>query len=90
MVWGNLGFLNQHQEWEVTEEVGSGRFRTGGEIMEWVESEYGVSLRLGGVYSLLARLGWSPGFLKDLMRRLMSERRSPSTGDSARRSEVWE
>ena len=55
-----LRFLSQDQERELTEEVGGGRFRTGGEIREWVESEYGASYTLGSVYSLPARLGCSP------------------------------
>ena len=54
---GQLRFLSEEQERELTEEVGSGRFRTGGEVREWIESEYGVSYTQGSVYSLLARLG---------------------------------
>ena len=57
---GQPRFLSEDQERELTEEVASGRFRTGGEIREWIECEYGVSYRLGSVYSLLARLGCSP------------------------------
>ena len=57
---GQPRFLSEDQERELTEEVGSGRFRTGGEIREWIESEYGVSYTPGSVYSLLARLGCSP------------------------------
>ena len=57
---GQPRFLSPDQERELTEEVASGRFRTGGEIKEWIESEYGVSFRVGSVYSLLARLGCSP------------------------------
>ena len=30
-------FLSEDQERELTEEVASGRFRTGGEIKEWIE-----------------------------------------------------
>ena len=57
---GQPRFLSEEQERELTEEVGSGRFRTGGEVREWIESEYGVSYTQGSVYSLLARLRCSP------------------------------
>lgn len=57
---GQPRFLSEDQERELTEEVESGRFRTGGEVREWIESEYGVSYTPGSVYSLLARLGCSP------------------------------
>ena len=57
---GQPRFLSEDEERELTEEVASGRFRTGSEIREWIESAYGVSYRLGSVYSLLARLGCSP------------------------------
>lgn len=52
--------LSKFQERELTEELGSGRFRRGGEFREWIESEYGVSFRLRSVCSLLARLGCPP------------------------------
>ena len=39
---GQPRFLSEDQERELTEEVASGRFRTGGEIREWIECEYGV------------------------------------------------
>ena len=42
---GQPGFLSEEQERELAEEVESGRFRTAGEIREWIESEYGVSYR---------------------------------------------
>ena len=31
-------FLSEEQGRELTEEVGSGRFKTGGEMREWIES----------------------------------------------------
>ena len=57
---GQPRFLSAEQERELTEEVSTGRFRTGGEIRDWIESEYGVSYKPGSVYSLLSRLGCSP------------------------------
>ena len=57
---GTPRFLSTEEEQELAEEVSSGRFRTAGEIRDWIESEYGVSYKPGGVYSLLHRLGCSP------------------------------
>ncbi len=57
---GQPRFLSAEQERELTEEVSTGRFRTAGEIRDWIESEYGVSYKPGSVYSLLSRLGCSP------------------------------
>ncbi len=49
-----------HRLWDGYEEVGSGRFRTAGEIPDWIESEYGVRFKGNSIYSLLQRLGCSP------------------------------
>ena len=53
-------YLSTEEEQGLSEEVSSGRFRTAGEIRDWIESEYGVSYSLGGVYCLLRRLKCSP------------------------------
>ena len=75
----------------MTEEVESGRFRTGGEIREWIESEYGVSYRLGSVYSLLARLGCSPRVPRGLHEKAeVRVQESWKRGASERRSAVRE
>ena len=57
---GQPRYLSVEQERELTEEVSTGRFRTAGEIRDWIESEYAVSYTSGSVYTLLARLGYSP------------------------------
>ena len=57
---GQLRYLNEEQERTLVEEVGSGRFRTAGEIADWVESEYGVRFKGNSIYSVLDRLGCSP------------------------------
>ena len=41
----------------LVEAVGSGRFRTAGEIVDWVESAYGVRFKGNSIYSVLDRLG---------------------------------
>ena len=57
---GQPRFLSDDQEIGLVEEVGTGRFRTAGEIADWVESEYGVRFRGNSIYSVLERLGCSP------------------------------
>ena len=57
---GQPGFLSDDQERGLVAEVGSGRFRTAGEIADWVEREYGVMFRGNSIYSVLERLGCSP------------------------------
>lgn len=57
---GRPRFLSDDQESKLVEEVGSGRFRTAGEIADWVESEYGVRFKGNSIYSVLERLGCSP------------------------------
>ena len=62
---------------------------TGGEIRDWIESEYGVSFRLGSVYSLLARLGCSPRVPRGLHEKAdVGVQESWKRGGSERRSVV--
>ena len=42
---GTPRFLSTEEEQELAEEVSSGRFRTAGEIRDWIESEYEVSYK---------------------------------------------
>ena len=39
---GQPSYLGVEQQRELVEEVSTGRFRTAGEIREWIEREYGV------------------------------------------------
>lgn len=57
---GQPSYLGVEQQRELVEEVSTGRFRTAGEIREWIEREYGVRYKPGGAYNLLKRLGCSP------------------------------
>ena len=57
---GQPRFMSDKQESRLVEEVGSGRFRTAGEISDWVESEYGVRFKGNSIYSVVERLGCSP------------------------------
>ena len=56
---GQPSFLSAEQERELVEQVSTGRFRTAGEIREWIDDEYGVSYAPNSVYYLLKRLGCS-------------------------------
>ena len=42
---GQPRFLSEEQESKLVEEVGSGRFKTAGEIADWVELEYGEEVQ---------------------------------------------
>ena len=57
---GQPRFLSDEQESGLVEEVGSGRFRTAGEVADWVETEYGVRFKGNSIYNVLERLGCSP------------------------------
>ena len=56
---GQPSFLSAEQQRELVEQVSTGRFRTAGEIRDWIEAEWGVSYSLGSVYHVLRRLGCS-------------------------------
>lgn len=57
---GQPRYLSAEQERELVDEVLTGRFKTAGEIRDWIEGEYGVSYKPGNVYTLLSRLGCRP------------------------------
>jgi len=57
---GQRPFLCQEAQQQVAEEVGTGRFRTAGEIREWIAERYGVTYKIGGIYSLMHRLRCDP------------------------------
>ena len=54
---GQPRFLSESQERRLVGEIGSGRFRTAGEIADWVESEYGVRFTRGTAYTVCLS-GW--------------------------------
>lgn len=57
---GQEPFLTDEAEEQVAREVGTGRFRTAEEIREWIAEEYGVTYKMGGIYSLMHRLRCRP------------------------------
>jgi len=57
---GQPPFLSPAAQAQVADEVATGRFRTAGEIRDWIRAQYGVTYTLGGVYSLLERLRCAP------------------------------
>ena len=57
---GQEPFLTDGAQEQVANEVGTGRFRTAGEIRDWIAEQYGVTYTIGGVYSLMRRLRCAP------------------------------
>ena len=57
---GQEPFLTDEAQEQVAEEVATGRFRTAGEIREWIAEQYGVTYKIGGIYSMMHRLRCSP------------------------------
>ena len=57
---GQEPFLSDEAQEQVAQEVGTGRFRTAGEIGDWIAEQYGVTYKIGGVYSLMRRLRCAP------------------------------
>lgn len=57
---GQEQYLTDEAQEQVAIEVGTGRFRTAAEIREWIAEKYGVAYTIGGIYSLMHRLGCSP------------------------------
>ncbi len=57
---GQEPYLSDEAQGQVAEEVATGRFRTAGEIRDWIAEHYGVTYKMGGIYNLLHRLRCSP------------------------------
>ena len=57
---GQVPYLSDEAEEQVVREVATGRFRTAGEIREWIAEEYGVTYKTGSIYSLMSRLKRAP------------------------------
>lgn len=57
---GQAAWLTPEQQAELAEQVATGRFRTAGEIRDWIAAEYGVAYQVSSVYDLLARLDCRP------------------------------
>ena len=57
---GQEPFLTDEAQQQVAEEVGTGRFRTAGGIRDWIAEQYGVTYKIGGIYSLMHRLRFAP------------------------------
>jgi transposase len=57
---GQPAFLAAAAQEQVAQEVATGRLRTGAEIRQWIAEMYQVDYTVGGVYTLLGRLGCRP------------------------------
>jgi transposase len=57
---GQPAFLSAAAQEQVAHEVATGRLRTGAEIRNWIAQTYQVEYTVGGIYTLLDRLGCRP------------------------------
>ena len=57
---GKPSLLTKEQIAQLTEQAKLGDFRTAQDVQEWLATTFGVHYRGGGIYNLLARLGWKP------------------------------
>ncbi len=57
---GQQPFLSPEAQEQVAEVVATGRFRTSGEIRDWIAREYEANYTVDGVYSLLRWLKCAP------------------------------
>jgi transposase len=57
---GQPPFLSAVAQEHIAQEVATGRLRTGAEIGDWIAQTYQVDYTVGGIYTLLGRLGCRP------------------------------
>jgi len=57
---GQPSFLTAEQQAQVGEQAATGAFRTAAEAQQWIETQFGVRYRPGGMYALLGRLRIRP------------------------------
>jgi transposase len=57
---GQPSRLTDEQIVQLQHQAQRGDFRTARDIREWLASSLGVQYSRGGIYGLLARLGWKP------------------------------
>ncbi len=57
---GQPAFLTAEQQAQLGEQAATGAFRTAADAQRWVEAQFGVSYRPGGMYALLGRLRIHP------------------------------
>jgi len=73
---GQEPFLTDEAQQQVAEEVGTGRFRTAGEIRDWIAEQYGVTYKIGGIYSLMHRLRCAPKVPRPIHAKANPERQA--------------
>ena len=73
---GQVPYLSDEAEEQVVREVATGRFRTAGEIREWIAEEYGVTYKMGGIYSLMHRLRCRPKVPRPIHAKANPERQA--------------
>ena len=73
---GQEPFLTDEAQEQVAEKVGTGRFRTAGEIRDWIAERYGVTYKIGGIYSLMRRLRCGPKIPRPVHAKADQERQA--------------
>ena len=73
---GQVPYLSDEAEEQVAREVATGRFRTAGEIREWIAEEYEVTYKMGGIYSLMHRLQCRPKVPRPIHAKANPERQA--------------
>jgi transposase len=77
---GQTPFLGAEAQEQVAREVAAGRFRTATDIAAGINATYGTRYRVGGVYSLLARLRCAPKVPRPVHPRADPERQEAWKG----------
>jgi transposase len=57
---GQPSFLTADQQAQLRAQAATGAFRTAAEVQRWIEAQFGVRYRSGGIYALLGRLRIQP------------------------------
>jgi transposase len=82
-----MPFLTRDAQEQVAQEVASGRFRTAAEIRAWIAATYRAEYTVGGMYTLLARLGCGLNVPRPVHPRTdLAQQEAWKKGDSPRRS----
>jgi hypothetical protein len=80
-------FLTREAREQVAQEVASGRFRAAAEIRAWIATTCHAEYTIGGIYTLLGRLGCGRRLPRPIHRRTdLAQQEAWKKGASTRRS----
>jgi transposase len=84
---GQTPFLTRDAQEQVAQEVATGQFRTVAEIRAWIATTYQAEYTLGGIYTLLGRLGCSRRIPRPIHPQTnLAQQETWKKGDSPRHS----